>query len=230
MKARVIGKQPYYSPTLNGGDYAIPEGYEAEIKDGKVIVRKKESEDERIMKDIITILSIGVACDESALYPGAYTTLKEAIAYLEKQKEQHHEWSLQDEKNLDEIFCAIRIDSALSEKKQDELISWLQQYRPYMQKEQKSVDSVSREEYVKKFKVLCDAYEIKLPNREYDIYHLCDDLSKLFVNSDDAKLRGSDIEELEWLIEEYRTWEPDCSEHQLYELIASEYNRRHFED
>lgn len=54
---------------------------------------------------------------------------------VEKQKEQHHEWSLQDEKNLDEIFCAIRIDSALSEKKQDELISWLQQYRPYMHKE-----------------------------------------------------------------------------------------------
>jgi len=194
-----------------------------------------ESEDERIRKKILaeykerlTIESVAYKNPECNKETVDY--LEKAIAYLEKQKEQHHEWSLQDEKNLDEIFCAIRIDSALSEKKQDELISWLQQYRPYMQKEQKSVDSVSREEYVKKFKVLCDAYEIKLPNREYDIYHLCDDLSKLFVNSDDAKLRGSDIEELEWLIEEYRTWEPDCSEHQLYELIASEYNRRHFED
>ena len=27
-------------------EYTIPEGYEAEIKDGKVIVMKKESEDE----------------------------------------------------------------------------------------------------------------------------------------------------------------------------------------
>ncbi len=51
-----------------------------------------------------------------------------------------------------------------------------------------------------------------------------------YVNTDDAKLKGSDIEELERLIEEYRMSEPDCSEHQLYELIASEFNRRHFKD
>ena len=44
-----------------------------------------------------------------------------------------------------------------------------------------------------------------------------------YVKTDDAKLKGSDIEELEWLIEKYRTCEPDCSEHQLYELIASEF-------
>lgn len=51
-----------------------------------------------------------------------------------------------------------------------------------------------------------------------------------YVRTDDAKLKGSDIEELVWLIEEYRTCEPDCSEHQLYEFIASEFNRRHFKD
>jgi hypothetical protein len=44
-------------------------------------------------------------------------------------------------------------------------------------------DNVSKDEYVKKFKVLCDAYEIKLPNRAYDIYHLCGDLAKLFGNT-----------------------------------------------
>ena len=44
-------------------------------------------------------------------------------------------------------------------------------------------DNVSKEEYVKKFKALCDAYEIKLPNRAYDIYHLCDDLAELFGNT-----------------------------------------------
>ena len=44
-------------------------------------------------------------------------------------------------------------------------------------------DNVSKDEYVKKFKALCDAYEIKLPNRAYDIYHLCDDLAKLFGNT-----------------------------------------------
>ena len=45
------------------------------------------------------------------------------------------------------------------------------------------VDNVSKDEYVKKFKALCDAYEIKLPNRTYDIYHLCDDLAELFGNA-----------------------------------------------
>lgn len=51
-----------------------------------------------------------------------------------------------------------------------------------------------------------------------------------YVRTDEAKLKGSDIEDLVWLIEQYRTSEPDCSEHQLYELIASEFNRRHFKD
>ena len=51
------------------------------------------------------------------------------------------------------------------------------------QKEQKSAEKLSKEEYVKRFKALCDAYEIKLPNREYDVYHLCDDLSKLSIDS-----------------------------------------------
>ena len=54
-------------------------------------------------------------------------------------------------------------------------------------KEQKPVDNISKEEYAKRFKALCDAYEIKLPNREYDIYHLCDDLSKLSIGSDKQK-------------------------------------------
>jgi len=55
------------------------------------------------------------------------------------------------------------------------------------QKEQKPAENVSKEEYVKRFKALCDAYEIKLPNREYDIYHLCDDLSKLSIDSGKQK-------------------------------------------
>lgn len=45
---------------------------------------------------------------------------------------------------------------------------------------EKAAEKPSKEEYVKKFKALCDAYEIKLPNREYDIYGLCEDLHKLF--------------------------------------------------
>ena len=53
-------------------------------------------------------------------------------------------------------------------------------YRKESYEEQKPAEKLSKEEHVKKFKALCDAYEIKLPNREYDIYGLCEDLHKLF--------------------------------------------------
>jgi GNAT superfamily N-acetyltransferase len=69
-------------------EYEIPEGYEAKIEGGKVIIEMKESEDERIRRDILETLSYGLACEESILMPGVKTTLKEATAYLEKQKEQ----------------------------------------------------------------------------------------------------------------------------------------------
>ena len=54
-----------------------------------LIPELQESEDERIRQDIITTLSMGVACEESALHPGAHTTLKEAIDWLEKQGENN---------------------------------------------------------------------------------------------------------------------------------------------
>jgi len=65
----------------------IPEGYEARIEGNKVIFEPKENEDERIERDILKTLRYGLASEESALMPGAKTTLREAIAYLEKQKD-----------------------------------------------------------------------------------------------------------------------------------------------
>ena len=58
-----------------GWEYTIPAGMEAVIEDGKVIVREKESEDERIRNEIYNFL-IDMECKE------------EWINYLEKQKEQ----------------------------------------------------------------------------------------------------------------------------------------------
>ena len=61
-------------------EYTIPEGYEAEIKDGKVIMTKKESEDERIYNLIYSSIKNEI--------PVASPRNKElALAYLEKQKE-----------------------------------------------------------------------------------------------------------------------------------------------
>ncbi len=71
----------------------IPEGYEARIEGNKVILEPKESEDEKIRKQLIGFFSGRYAlCNINA---------KEAIAYLEKQKEQKPaEWSEEDEKLL----------------------------------------------------------------------------------------------------------------------------------
>ena len=55
------------------------------------------------------------------------------------------------------------------------------------QVECRPAERLSKEEYVKRFKALCDAYEIKLPNRAYDIYHLCDDLAELFGNTNNQE-------------------------------------------
>lgn len=62
----------------------IPEGYEAEIKDGKIIIREKESEDERIRREMIYWLKGFIGEEE-----GCGSTdgeIRERIAYLERQK------------------------------------------------------------------------------------------------------------------------------------------------
>ena len=68
---------------LKGWEYTIPEGMEAEIKDGKIVVREKESEDERIrMKLYHTVLGTPDTSD------WFNDISKDAmLAYLEKQKE-----------------------------------------------------------------------------------------------------------------------------------------------
>jgi len=52
-----------------------------------VFPQLKESEDERIRKDIVALILFALE-DGSAVSPGSHTTKEEALAYLEKQKEQ----------------------------------------------------------------------------------------------------------------------------------------------
>ena len=70
---------------LCGFEYTIPDGFEAEIKDGKVIIRKKESEDEKIRKEIIDHVR-GI---RNVTESGAERTMK-WLAYLEKQGEHYN--------------------------------------------------------------------------------------------------------------------------------------------
>ena len=71
---------------LCGFEYKIPDGYTAEIKDGKVIVKKEESEDERIRKWILEKVQgyadSGIPCSDEI------QMANKALAYLEKQKKQ----------------------------------------------------------------------------------------------------------------------------------------------
>ena len=69
-----------------GWTYTIPEGFTAKIEDGKIIVEKKESEDERIRKEIMDF--IYWAIDRGSITNEQRERSDSWLAYLEKQKEQ----------------------------------------------------------------------------------------------------------------------------------------------
>lgn len=69
---------------LKGWGYTILEGMEAEIKDGKIVVREKESEDERIRKGLVKLLTVA---SEAYLVDSTGIKKDSYLAYLEKQKE-----------------------------------------------------------------------------------------------------------------------------------------------
>ena len=75
-----------FDSELGGFEYTIPEGYEAEIKDGKVIVRKAESEDERIRTLLIDFIRNYNWLRVQSGFKGA--TKEDVIAWLEKQGKQ----------------------------------------------------------------------------------------------------------------------------------------------
>lgn len=62
----------------------IPEGYEARIESNKVILKRKESEDERIRKELVFYL--GDMPEDTELRNGV--TNRDVLSYLERQKEQ----------------------------------------------------------------------------------------------------------------------------------------------
>lgn len=72
-----------YDSELKGGEYTIPDGMDAEIKDGKIIVKERESEDEVIRKAILGLTYIdGI----EPILTKCSITAQDIRAYLEKQK------------------------------------------------------------------------------------------------------------------------------------------------
>lgn len=77
-----------FDSELGGFEYTIPECLEAEVKDGKVIFRKSESEDEKIINNIKKVIGwYRGMFTEKSLMPEEY---QEINAWLEKQGEQKH--------------------------------------------------------------------------------------------------------------------------------------------
>lgn len=159
-----------------------------------------ESEDEMSRKWILEYLYDGLRKADEQFKDH----FKAAIAYLEKQKEREDKLY---EKTKDRFYKEGVDDGILigkEQQKEQKPAEWEPKpvewewpnlsnciknckkcqgkcfYRKESYEEQKPAEKLSKEEYVKKFKAFCDAYEIKLPNREYDIYGLCEDLHKLF--------------------------------------------------
>lgn len=88
----------------------IPEGYEARIEGNKVILEPKESDDERIRKDLITFICQFAPEHLKVQY----------VAYLERQKEQkpasgnsekpnnHAEWNETDKLHLNNAILVAK--------------------------------------------------------------------------------------------------------------------------
>ena len=85
MEEKETIKIPFraFDSELGGFEYTIPEGYEVEIKDGKVIVRKEEDDDEKIRKALIKFLTACDDADERELQP-----YQKMIDWVEKHGEE----------------------------------------------------------------------------------------------------------------------------------------------
>ena len=121
---------------LKGWEYTIPEGMEAIIKDGKVIVREKESEEERIRKELINFIlykAKGVSEEQEHSW----------VVYLEKQKEQNPaEWSKEDREMLTRCVAAIPVQG-------DEIMptSYLNKLRNWLESLSKRLNLQSKREW-----------------------------------------------------------------------------------
>lgn len=88
-------------------EHEIPEGYEARIEGNKVIIELKESEDERIRKELIQLLS---KMTDGIIENYTPIPLRDFIAHLEKQKEQKPvEWSEEDETGYMDLMWCIEV-------------------------------------------------------------------------------------------------------------------------
>ena len=149
---------------LCGWEYTIPEGMEATIVDNKIVVKKKESEDEQHRKWILEYLYDGLRKSDEQFFD----QFKSAIAWFENQGEQKPAWSEEDERIRQDIenliHFALRDGSAVSpaaDTTKEDAISWIQSLKDRVQPQNLNVTD---EELIK---ARNEAYNDALDKLEY---------------------------------------------------------------
>ena len=120
---------------LCGWEYTIPEGMEATVVDNKIVVKKKESEDERIRKAMISGMT---ALKEQGKEFFATIPLNDCIDWLEKQGEEKSLYDIAKEVIKDKDAATSFLKSCGIMNENGELAD---EYK-IKQGEQKSVDNV----------------------------------------------------------------------------------------
>jgi len=115
--------EPYYQEII------IPDGLEAVMGDGKIILRRKETKDEKIRKNCIHFLEL------QKKYHASTVEIDECIAWLEKQGEP--KWREEDDSMLYTIiadFKAFKHDNTSTlEPHFNDCITWLESLKQRME-------------------------------------------------------------------------------------------------
>ena len=106
------------SETL-GWEYTIPDDMEAKIENGKIIVRKKESEDEKVPKLLYKLLCGEVTAGQFEKYG---LTVDSALFWLEKQKPV--EWSKEDETAFQDALWCCKQAASIAKDENDMGNAW----------------------------------------------------------------------------------------------------------
>lgn len=112
----------------------IPEGFKATIKGNRIILKKIESEDEKIRKWLLNFVQ-GIPNDGLDFYN---INKEQMIAWLEKQGEPKQEWSETDENRFQNIIACI--EDCYNEKDAQDLIRWLKSFKNRVQPKQEWSD------------------------------------------------------------------------------------------
>jgi len=140
-----------------------------------------EKEDDKIIQFFAELATDACGGPGQEYYEEFGLNYDKVMTWLKKQKEQ--------DKCPEYCVRSHCIGCSIYEKRKEDKPSIFPpglgeaRWNPISSVQQKPMHALTKGQYVEKFRSLCDLYEIKLPNRAYDIYHLCGDLAKLFGNT-----------------------------------------------